>query len=56
MNRTDGIEWVLIPAAVLLLALLHRAELIAIIVPLALLVAYFACGSSQSRESHQRKI
>ena len=27
MNRTDRIEWFLVPAAVLLLALLHRTEL-----------------------------
>jgi hypothetical protein len=56
MNATDCTEWVLIPAAVLLLAAVHRAELLVIVVPLALLMAFLLCGTGTSRNSEQRKI
>jgi hypothetical protein len=56
MRVTDCTEWILIPAAVLLLAAMHRADLLVIVVPLALLVAYMLCGSAASHSSAQRKI
>ena len=56
MNVADRIEWILIPVAVLILAAVHRADLLVIVVPLALLVAYLLCGINASRESEQRKI
>ena len=51
----DWTEWVLIPMAVLLLAALHRLELVVIIVPVSLLAAYTLSEVTDGHSS-QRKI
>jgi hypothetical protein len=45
----DWTEWILVPAAVLLLAALHRLDLVVFIVPGAVLLAYAVTGSSGRR-------
>lgn len=52
----DWTEWVLVPLAVLLLAACHRLELLAIVVPIAILAAYAVSRSFANDNSSQRKI
>jgi len=47
-------EWVLIPVAVLLLALLHRLDLLAVIVPVSVLAGYAASERCLRRNSSRR--
>jgi len=55
-SKHSGSEWLLISAAVLLLAAMHRADLIVIVVSIALLVAYILCSAASNRDHGQRKI
>lgn len=52
----DWTEWALIPAAVLLLAAIHRLDLLAIVVPVALLAAYAVSGGCSKTPNTQRKM
>ena len=53
---SDWTEWVLIPTAVLLLAALHRLELMVVIVPLSVLAGYAVAELLTDSDSSQRKI
>jgi hypothetical protein len=51
----DWTEWILIPAAVLLLVALHRLELLVIVVPLTFLAAY-AVVEPDPLTDHERQV
>lgn len=53
---TDWTEWVLIPAAVLLLAAIHRLDLLVIVIPSAVLAAFAVSQSSGAAKTTRRKI
>lgn len=56
LQISDWTEWVLIPMAVLLLAALHRLDLLVIIVPIAVLTGYALSAALADGNSSQRKI
>ena len=56
LQISDWTEWVLIPTAVLLLAALHRLELVVIIVPVSVLAGYALAEVLTDGNSSQRKI
>lgn len=56
LQISDWTEWVLIPMAVLLLAALHRLDLLVIIVPIAVLTGYALSAALADDNSSQRKI
>jgi hypothetical protein len=53
---SDWTEWLLTPAAVLVLAALHRLDLVVIVVPLAVLLAYVMCSKDPKQEFTRRKM
>lgn len=55
-KTSDWIEWILIPVAVVLLAVLHRLDLLAIVVPISVVAAYALALKSQGQNSGRRKI
>lgn len=56
-NLVEWTEWALIPATVILLAAIHRLDLLAIVIPSALLAAYAMCsGGCPKHERTQRKM
>lgn len=55
-DLVEWTEWVLIPAAVLLLAAVHRLDLLAIVIPVAILAAYTLCRGCSRNAYTQRKM
>lgn len=51
-DLVDWTEWALIPATVILLAAIHRLDLLAIVIPSALLAAYAMCSGGCPKQEH----
>ena len=55
-NFAEWTEWALIPGTVLLLAAVHRLDLLAIVVPAAVLAAFALCSGRSKEPDAQRKM
>ena len=55
-NLSNSMGWALMAASVLLLIFLQRLDLMVIVVPVAVLVSYFAVRGESRANSSQRRI
>lgn len=55
-SLADWTEWALIPGSVLLLAAIHRLDLLVIVVPIAVLAGYALCSRCSKGADAQRKM
>jgi hypothetical protein len=55
-NLVEWTEWALTPATVILLAAIHRLDLLAIVVPVAVLAAYAISSGCSKTADTQRKM
>lgn len=55
-SATDWMDLILIPSTVVFLALLHRLDLLVVVVPVSIIAGYAMTAGSRFRNSGQRKI